>query len=495
MPRNPLYSPLLRTSAGFVLLALLCLALADLEVTTRDSWDNIAAILAGFARPHWLGTELLHAALATVAFAVLSVSAASAIGVALSVIYAKTAVRLVCTGLRGIHEIFWALLFMQVFGLSTVTGLLAIIVPYSCIIAKVCSERIEEANLRQEDSLPPGVDRISAFLYLQLASIWPDLKHYLSYRFECGLRSSAVLGFIGLPTLGFYLESEFLEGRYDAAAAILLLLYGLILTMRYWLRPRLLPWFCVASLVILPWQNYFAMDNFLRFLGEDIVPLSLRSGDLPATLNWGQQVFADQIVPGVLSTIQITVVTLVGSGIFALLLFPLVSRLFYNPLVRTAGNILLVVLRSTPEFILAFVFVVLWGPSMLPAIVALILHNGSIVAHITGRYTESVPLRLDSSRGTNRYLYEVLPWVYRPSLSLLFYRWEVMVRETAVLGLLGVYTLGFYVDSSFADMRFDLAMLLLVAMSLLTIAIDVVSGRVRASLRLTNTLSTTDYPL
>jgi phosphonate transport system permease protein len=148
----------------------------------------------------------------------------------------------------------------------------------------------------------------------------------------------------------------------------------------------------------------------------------------------------------------------------------------------------LVVARSTPEYILAFVLLQLWGPSMLPAIVALTLHNGAIIGHLVGRYTETVTLRQDATTGFNRYFYEVLPRVYRPMLALLFYRWEVIMRETAILGILGIATLGFYVDSAFADLRFDRAMLLIGITALLNIGVDAISRSVRTRLRLQTSL-------
>jgi hypothetical protein len=46
----------------------------------------------------------------------------------------------------------------------------------------------------------------------------------------------------------------------------------------------------------------------------------------------------------------------------------------------------------------------------------------------------------------DRYLYEVLPHIYGQFLAFLFYRWEIMMRESATLGILGIYTLGFFID-------------------------------------------------
>jgi phosphonate transport system permease protein len=128
---------------------------------------------------------------------------------------------------------------------------------------------------------------------------------------------------------------------------------------------------------------------------------------------------------------------------------------------------------------------------MLPAIVALALHNGAIIAHLTGRHSSAIPARPDSPHGVNLYAYEVLPRVYGQFLAFLFYRWEVILRETAILGILGIHTLGFYVDSAIADIRFDRAMFLIVITACLNIAVDALSRTIRARLKLSMTADVT----
>ena len=205
-------------------------------------------------------------------------------------------------------------------------------------------------------------------------------------------------------------------------------------------------------------------------------------------MQWMGELFMTEILPGAIGTIQVSVIALIATGVMATLVFPLISPLFFGRITRLLGNAALIILRSTPEYVLAFIFMLLWGPSMLPVIVALVLHNGAIIGHIVGRYSENVDLRIDSSTGFNRYIYEVLPRVYRQLLSLLFYRWEIIARESAVLGMLGVYTLGFYIDSGFADLRFDRVIILLLFMSLFIVIIDAISRVVRRSLRLSTKL-------
>jgi phosphonate transport system permease protein len=165
-------------------------------------------------------------------------------------------------------------------------------------------------------------------------------------------------------------------------------------------------------------------------------------------------------------------------------LFPFICRRFAGRFGQPLGRIALVVVRSTPEYMLVYVLLQLFGPSMLPAIIALGLHNGAIIAHLLGRQSEGLHegLRADAPRGLDLYTYELLPRVYGSFLALCFYRWEIIVRESAILGLLGVATLGFYVDKAIQEIRVDRAVLLLLVTIFATHLIDLASRALRARL-------------
>jgi len=93
-------------------------------------------------------------------------------------------------------------------------------------------------------------------------------------------------------------------------------------------------------------------------------------------------------------------------------------------------------------------------------------------------------------RRVDRYLYEVLPRIYGQFLAFLFYRWEVMMRESAFLGLLGIPTLGFFVDSGMADQQLDKALVLILITAMLNMGIDTVSQIIRQRLKISVKLST-----
>ena len=63
------------------------------------------------------------------------------------------------------------------------------------------------------------------------------------------------------------------------------------------------------------------------------------------------------------------------------------------------------------------------------------------------------------------------------------YRWELILRESAILGILGVRTLGYYVDAALNELRLDSAVLLLIAVSVLSLSIDACSRILRRKLR------------
>lgn len=488
---RPRYSQSVRVSFVFILIAVACLFFADLSVTTLDPWAEIQRMLWGVLTPDFFAVEAIGTAiLQTIAFALLGVAFAAVAGFVLAQFFHLRAVRTACAVARAIHELFWALIFLQVLGLSPLTGVLAIAIPYAGICAKVYAETLEEAPAAALKVLPAGVSTISSFFYVRLPDAWVHIKNYTFYRFECGLRSSAVLGFVGLPTLGYYLETAFSEGNYSEAAALLIIFYVLIATLRFWMRPKLLGIYLLAAPFLLEGASDIRLDNIRRFLTEDIVPAPLRGADLfdaqtwIALQDWVWMLLTDQALPGIVATVVLTQIALVATAFLALAFFPLISMQFFGRFGRTIGHVFLVVARSTPEFILVYIFLQLWGPSMLPAIVALALHNGAIIGHLLGRYSDEIRLRPDSATGLNRYAFEIVPRMYGQFLAFLFYRWEIIMRETAILGVLGIATLGFYIDSAIADIRLDRVMLLIFVTALLNLAIDALSRGIRARLRL-----------
>ena len=188
MPR----SPAVRISLVFVGIALALLGVADLAVTTLHPWRELGRLLVGCVTPDFLAVDgLLIALVKTVAFAFCGVALGSIVGLGLALVFRYRLTRVCSASVRAIHELFWALILMQVFGLHPLTGVLAIAIPFAGIFAKVYAEILEEADRTPLQAVPHGASHTSGFFYARLPDAWVHIKTYTLYRLECGLRSSA----------------------------------------------------------------------------------------------------------------------------------------------------------------------------------------------------------------------------------------------------------------------------------------------------------------
>ena len=218
----------------------------------------------------------------------------------------------------------------------------------------------------------------------------------------------------------------------------------------------------------------------LRFLTEDIVPAPIRQGDWAGLVPWLGMLMRTMVLPGLANTILVGQIALVVAGLVALVGMALPAPRVTGRVGALVGHLVLVVLRSFPEYMLAYLLMQAFGPSMLPAILALGLHNGAIIGHLLARQAVGRPLRPDAPRGATLWAWEYLPRLFGPFLALLLYRWEIILRETAIMGVLGIATLGFYLDDAIGELRMDRAMVILVATGLMSGTVEALSRRLRA---------------
>ncbi|MGH8728137.1 MAG: PhnE/PtxC family ABC transporter permease [Burkholderiales bacterium] len=142
----------------------------------------------------------------------------------------RAAVRILLMLLRGIPEIVWALLFVRALGLGPAAGVLAIAITYSGMLGKIYSEIFESVDAAPARVLlESGGGRIASFFYGLFPAALPELVSYTVYRWECAVRASVVMGFVGAGGLGQQMEisMRFLNG--GEAATILLVFLLLVM--------------------------------------------------------------------------------------------------------------------------------------------------------------------------------------------------------------------------------------------------------------------------
>ncbi len=254
-----------------------------------------------------------------------------------------------------------------------------------------------------------------------------------------------------------------------------------------------------------------------RFVA-DVIPFPLRvkdehghihgKWDSDLFLGWVQETWAEIGWSGVVETISISVLAIVLAAICAVFLVLPASR---NVALRRGflpaddegsrwerggryglfllARSVLLLLRAIPEFVWAFLLLILLGPVAMAGVLALALHNAGILAKLTSESVEdleSKPLHALAGLGAGKLavsLVGVGPRAYRQFLVYFFYRWETCIRETAILGILAIHTLGLHIDHAFAFFHYDKAVFFILVNSAIVIVGDFLGSFARRTIR------------
>ena len=207
---------------------------AFLGLVARECWRTVAIATAGMAL-----ALVIALPLTLVSTNVLSVSALPG-RMHLVPLVVRQAVRALLVVLRSIPELVWALVFVRVVGLGPTAGVLAIALTYGGMLGKVYGEILESDERHATQSLlRNGAGRLQAFFYGVLPQSAAELTSYTVYRWECAIRSSAVLGFVGAGGLGQQMDNsmKMFQGAEVATMLIVfMLLVGLADAASAWLR-------------------------------------------------------------------------------------------------------------------------------------------------------------------------------------------------------------------------------------------------------------------
>jgi phosphonate transport system permease protein len=174
-----------------------------LALVARETWRTVAIATAGLTLALVIAVPLALAATRT-----LSVSALSG-RMARGPSLVRQAARWMLVALRSVPELVWALVFVRVVGLGPTAGVLAIALTYGGMLGKVYAEILESGDDHATRSLlRNGSGRLQAFAYGLLPQNAAELTSYTVYRWECAIRSSVVLGFVGAGGLGQQMDNS-----------------------------------------------------------------------------------------------------------------------------------------------------------------------------------------------------------------------------------------------------------------------------------------------
>lgn len=153
--------------------------------------------------------------------------------------------------------------------------------------------------------------------------------------------------------------------------------------------------------------------------------------------------------------------------------------------VRAATRAMYVVTRSIPEYLWALLVVFALRPGILTGAIALALHNVGVMGRLGADLVDDLDdgplssLRSTGASTVQTMVYGVVPQLLPQLLTFLLYRWEVMIRASAVVGFVTAAGLGYELRLGLSRFDYTWIATLLLTYVALTFAVDLASAGLR----------------
>jgi len=207
----------------------------------------------------------------------------------------------------------------------------------------------------------------------------------------------------------------------------------------------------------------------------------------PPDLDWEKVV-----KPGLEATLVTLWIGLLGTTLSipsALLLAVFASRTTtVHPVAYQVSRAILSFFRAVPDIVFALIFVTAVGLGPFAGVLALICHNTGVMGKLWAESMEETdqgPQEALSTAGASR-LQQIthgsLPLVVPQFVGLLLYRFDVNVRSSLVLGLVGAGGIGLLINQAIKSFQFDTMLTHIIIVLILIIVVDQASGFIRRKL-------------
>jgi phosphonate transport system permease protein len=425
---------------------------------------------------------------------------------------------------RSIHELIWAWLFVAAVGLSPYAAIFALAIPYGGILGRIFADMLNDVPQNPIHALKSsGASRLQTLVYGYLPLVWADMISYTMYRFECSIRSSAIMSFVGLGGLGYQIQLSLADLKYDQVWTYVFFLIGLVLIVDIWSN------FVRKGLTERKRRNGLsygwlsALFTFLLIVGSWFYILIAENAHLLELLTEKNLEYAKKFFGGLIglhqddiaflhadswsSALKLTVETLemsimaIGFSTIAAFLTVIpaarniangsltLSKSWYSWILYGLVRLSYIFSRAVPELVWAMMIIFIFKPGILPGAIALALHNFGILGKLWAEVIEDMdprPIRNLASAGASKiqiFFYGILPTVLPRFLTYILYRWEVIMRTTIVVGFVGAGGLGMEFKLAMSFFQYTQITLLLLCYMILVMIADFASESTRKAVK------------
>ena len=431
---------------------------------------------------------------------------------------------------RAVPDLVLAIVFLRMFGLGAAAGILAMGVHSVGMIAKLYADAIEELDDGPRQSMESaGATRRQQIVSAIPQVLMPQLIATALHRFDINLRTSVLLGYVGVGGIGLAISDSLrvLDYQRGMALALIVLVLCIIIelisgalraaimqasgsrvTGGTWVdrlfqggdadarEVRLTPPWTTERIRRTGAMVLLGLLTVLALARVDVSWTQLFTGltDAPATLGLFLPPSTGGALESLLTQLLLTVqIALAATFLGAVLAVPVgvlaARNVVANRWVHGFFRVLIVVVRGIPELILAIVFVVISGLGAVAGTLALAVGAVGLLSKLIADSLEEtdteVQTALRAAGATEAQIFfsatvrQAAPAMVAHTLYLL----DTNIRSATLLGVVGAGGIGFLLLNASRINQFDVVTMILLLMIGVVLIVEVLSMWLRRVVR------------
>lgn len=433
---------------------------------------------------------------------------------------------------RAIPDLVLAIIFLRMFGLGATAGILAMGIHSVGMVAKLYGDAIEELD----DGPRQSIESIGGTRRQQITAaipqvLMPQLIATALHRFDINLRTSVLLGYVGVGGIGLAISSSLrvLDYQRGMALAVIVLVLCIVielisggiraaimksaggsvvggtwvdrllnrgresedgLDLRLtppWTTARIRRFGAFLLLVVVTVASLYRVDVNWATLGQGLLDLPRTLGlFLPPSTGGSFPLLMEQL----LVTVQIALAATVLGAVLAIPIGVLAARnVVANRYVHGFFRVLIVVIRGIPELILAIIFVVITGLGGIAGTLALAVGAVGLLSKLVADSLEETDTEVQTSLRTagaseaqiffSATLRQAAPAFIAHTMYLL----DTNIRSATLLGVVGAGGIGFLLLNASRINQFEVVTTILLLMVAVVLLVEGVSMWLRKTVR------------
>lgn len=450
--------------------------------------------------------------------------------------------RVVIVFCRAVPDLVFAIVLLRVFGMGALPGVLALGLSSIGMVGKLYADAIEEVDRGPIEAVnAAGGGRWQWIVSTVIPQVMPQMVATALHRFDINLRTSVILGFVGVPGIGMEISNSLGTMNYDRGMALALVVLILCIVLELIsgaVRTALLgrdkgrrrgplglldrvsqSWITHPRethetqrdgrgrvRVSPPWD----FDRIRRVLGIVVTLVILAAALLATEITWegladglaniplvAQQFWPPDdrghmgtLVEAMVVTIQIGLASTLLGLFLAIPMGSLAARnVAPNRTVAQIFRITIVFIRAIPELVLAIVLIIILGLGPVPGVLALAVGSVGLLGKLMADSIEETDVRVqDAVRagGATRgqvYFASTLRQVTPAMAAHVMYQLDVNIRAATLLGIVGAGGIGYYILNAARVLNFDTLTLMILMILAAVLAIEAIAIYVRKAVR------------